>query len=171
VFGPIFDEPESDPVDCLSFDCERTSFSQPELDGTEAAPDFHGSYYLNNLSIYYKTNLFFLEFNAYGSSSHAPEHVSPGPMFQPSESYTQGPKQCNTLQNSINMKGTTATAVPVILTSSTSPRFLLYDPIVWGTKHPDFDKGKDKRARWSDEELIYLRNLIVSLSQKDNCIR
>ena len=107
----------------------------------------------------------FLEFNVYGSSSHVLE------SFQPSESYTQGQKLCDTLQNSNRMKGTTATVAPVILTASISPRFLLYDPIVWGTKHPDFDKGKDKRARWSDEELNYLRNLIVNFSQKDNCIR
>jgi hypothetical protein len=44
-------------------------------------------------------------------------------------------------------------------------------PIHWGSNHPDYDQEKDKRARWSEEELQYLSDTITSLASTDTSNR
>ena len=58
------------------------------------------------------------------------------------------------------------------LQSNCTPRFFpASPPINWGSKHPDYGNEKTKRAKWSDEELHYLSNLIASLTSKDTSQR
>jgi len=52
------------------------------------------------------------------------------------------------------------------------PRFIRAStPIHWGSNHPDYGKENVQRAKWSDDELQYLSNIIVSLNSKDTSHR
>jgi len=64
--------------------------------------------------------------------------------------------------NAVRTTVTTST-----LQSNFIPRFVRAStPIHWGSNHPDYGKENVQRAKWSDDELQYLSNIIVSLNSK-----
>ena len=70
------------------------------------------------------------------------------------------------------ISNTTGSLTNPQLQSSLSRSFLpASTPIHWGSNHPDYDQEKDKRARWSEEELQYLSDTITSLASTDTSNR